>query len=83
MSIAARLTQQALLLTLLITPVSVVWSAVGDWFESSRPVLPVMTLRELEPVEEGSLPNDNRGELRYVKVSSCLLYTSPSPRDRG
>ena len=29
------------------------------------------------------LPQNKRGEIALTYVYGCLLYTSPSPRDRG
>lgn len=74
MRTAMRLTRQALLLAALLAP----WPAVlgagpADWFKSSQPVLPVITLRELEPAGSSFKPSDNRGGLHYVKVSAKVV----------
>ena len=31
----------------------------------------------------GTIDSDYRGEISVILFNSCLLYTSPSPRDRG
>lgn len=48
-------------------------SAGADWFRASQPQLPVISLRALEPAGGKLEPNDERGELRYVKVSAHVV----------
>ncbi|MGB0867043.1 MAG: alpha/beta hydrolase, partial [Granulosicoccaceae bacterium] len=48
-------------------------SAAQDWFQSTQPVLPVISLRQLESAGKNFEPNDYRGELRYVEVSASVV----------
>ena len=52
--------------------------SVSDSLKTGNPVLD--TLKNSQPDTLGNMPVDS---LQKTKVDSCLLYTSPSPRDRG
>ncbi len=46
---------------------------VKSWFKQSQPVLPVVTLRQLTQVDNTLQATDERGELRYLKVSAKVV----------
>ena len=48
-----------------------------------RRLMLIMGIKSLAPQPNTSKPNKNHKKYPYLLRNICLLYTSPSPRDRG